>query len=81
MVENNNINPIDVQAYLNGIDYPVGKDDVISHATKQGADDMVIGALNNLPDREYRNPAEINEEISNARPADPEAEKKGALEE
>jgi hypothetical protein len=57
------INPIDVQAYLNGIDYPANREELASHARDQGADDLVIDALSELPDKEYKTPAEVNEEV------------------
>jgi hypothetical protein len=56
-------NPIRVQQYLSGIEYPAIKQDLIEHANREGADFKVIEALEDLPNRDYRSPSDVSEEL------------------
>ncbi|RJL36057.1 DUF2795 domain-containing protein [Bailinhaonella thermotolerans] len=56
-------NPIQVQKSLSGVDYPVGKDRLVEHAKREGADQRVMDALRRLPDRVYNGPNAVSEEI------------------
>ena len=58
-------NPIQVQKYLSGIDYPASKDDIVQAAQDNGADDNVLNALRGLPDQTFDAPTDISEAISN----------------
>ena len=40
-----NINPIQVQKALGGMNYPAGKEDLVKHAEEKGADEKVLSAL------------------------------------
>jgi Protein of unknown function (DUF2795) len=57
-------NPIQVQKYLGGIDYPASKEDIVKKAKDKGADNNVMEALQNLPDQEYDAPTAVSEAIS-----------------
>jgi len=57
-------NPIQVQKYLGGIDYPASKDDIVSKAESAGADKEVLDALRGIADREYDGPTAVSQEIS-----------------
>jgi hypothetical protein len=57
-------NPIQVQKYLGGIDYPASKDDIVRTAEEQGADQDVMDALNGIPDREYDGPTAVSQAVS-----------------
>lgn len=57
------VNPIQVQKFLSGIDYPASKDDVLHTAESQGADDAVLGTLRNLPRDHFNSPNDISEAI------------------
>lgn len=57
------VNPIQVQKFLSGIDYPVKKEDLIKHAKSEGADDDVISTLEDLKDEEFQTPAEVSQGI------------------
>jgi len=57
-------NPIQVQKYLGGIDYPASKDDIVSKAESAGADTEVLDALRGIADREYDGPTAVSQEIS-----------------
>jgi hypothetical protein len=57
-------NPIEVQKHLGGMDYPVSKDTILETAKKSGADQNILDALGNIPDREYDGPNAISHELS-----------------
>ena len=57
-------NPVQVQTYLKGVDYPAGKEDLIERATEEGAPEDVLETLNGIADREYQTPADLAEELS-----------------
>ena len=57
-------NPIQVQKFLGGLDYPVSKDTILETAKKNGADKDVLDALLGLPDREYDAPPAVSKAIS-----------------
>ncbi|WP_434993930.1 DUF2795 domain-containing protein [Arthrobacter sp. Ld5] len=56
--------PIDIQKALGGVDYPASKEDLVQHAKDKGADRSVLDTLENLPDREFESPAEVNKEAA-----------------
>lgn len=49
----------DVLNYLNALDYPAGKDDILREAQRAGAPRDVLRALAALPPVDYRNSAEV----------------------
>ena len=52
--------PVQIAKALKGIDYPKRKDEIISHAKQQHpGDSAVIAVLEQLPDREYGNMADV----------------------
>jgi hypothetical protein len=53
-----------VQKFLGGIDYPASKDTIVSKAEQEGADDNVLDALRNIPDREYDGPTAVSEAVA-----------------
>jgi hypothetical protein len=58
------VNPIQLQKFLKGIDYPAGKDKILSTAEGNDADDNVMEALRAIPDREYDGPNAVSHELS-----------------
>ena len=56
-------NPIQLQKHLSGIDYPVGKAQLVEHARQQGADEESLATLERLPDREYDGPNAVSAEV------------------
>jgi len=56
-------NPIQIQKYLKGVTYPASRDDLISQAEKQGADDEILELLARLDDQEHETPAEVSKAI------------------
>ncbi len=57
-------NPIDVQRYLSGVDYPVFKSTLVDTAEEAGANDTVLSALEGLPEREYDSPTDVSSELA-----------------
>lgn len=57
------VNPIQLQKYLKGVDYPVSKEDLINHAKQQGADQDALSALEQIADQEYETPTEVSKAI------------------
>ncbi|WP_378148058.1 DUF2795 domain-containing protein [Cnuibacter sp. UC19_7] len=57
-------NPIQIQKFLGGIDYPASKDDIVQRAKDSGADDAVLDALNAIPGKEYDAPTAVSEAVS-----------------
>lgn len=45
----NLVNPIQVQKFLHGVDYPASKQDLVKKAKSAGADDKVIKTLESMP--------------------------------
>ena len=53
-------NPIQIQKYLKGVDYPADKQTLIKTAKQQGADESVCASLDQLPDEEFQTPADVS---------------------
>jgi sporulation protein YlmC with PRC-barrel domain len=53
----------DLQTYLKGIDYPVGRADLVTHARQHGAPESVLTTLEGFPDRTYRSAADVSAEF------------------
>ncbi|MBD2358271.1 DUF2795 domain-containing protein [Tolypothrix sp. FACHB-123] len=57
-------NPIFVQKYLKGMDYPASTEELIQHAQEQGADEDVLSILEELPeDEEFESPTDLSEAL------------------
>lgn len=54
-------NPIQIQKYLKGVDYPADKATLIQTAKDQGADESICASLEQLPDEEFQTPADVSE--------------------
>ena len=57
-------NPIQIQKFLGGMDYPAKKDEIVANAKGKGADQPVLDALGNIADREYDGPNAVSKAIS-----------------
>ena len=51
--------PANVAHFLEGIDFPANKGDLIACAEQNGAPDAVIDVLNALPDEEFQSMADV----------------------
>ena len=59
------VNPIQVQKYLGGVDYPASREDLVNRARDKGADDNIMDTLNRIPDKEYNSPTDVTKAIGN----------------
>ena len=57
------VNPVQVQKFLGGMDYPAGKQDILKRAEQEGADENVRSILEKIPDRQYDGPNAVSHEI------------------
>lgn len=57
-------NPIQIQKFLRGVDYPSSRETLLSTAKKSGADNNVIEALEAIPDKEYDSPTAVSSAVS-----------------
>lgn len=64
MPEKQTPNPIQIQKYLGGLDYPVKKQDIVQKARQKGADDNILQILQQIPDQEYSSPVALSREVS-----------------
>jgi hypothetical protein len=60
----NTPNPIQIQKFLGGVDYPATKEALLAHAKDSGADSDVLDALQNIPDKEYDAPTAVSSAVS-----------------
>jgi hypothetical protein len=56
-------NPIEIQRYLKGVDYPVTKGDLISHAEDNDAPDEAIEQLQAMNEEQFDGPEEVMEAL------------------
>jgi ferritin-like metal-binding protein YciE len=56
-------NPVEVQRFLEAVRYPAGKDELLSEAARQGADQRVRTTLERLPKKRFQGPTEVSEAI------------------
>jgi hypothetical protein len=52
---------------LKGIDFPAKREEIVNYARSNGAPDNIIGRLNELPDEEYGNVAQVMELVGGKR--------------
>lgn len=51
--------PANIAKYLKGMDFPAKKDDLVSQAKKNDADNTVIETINKMPDKEYGDMSDV----------------------
>jgi hypothetical protein len=56
-------NPVQIQKFLGGIDYPAAKAEILQTARSEGADERVMAALERIPDRQYDSPVSVSREV------------------
>lgn len=57
------VNPIQLQKYLKGVDYPANREALLANAKKMGADKSVYASLEQLPDEDFETPADVSEAV------------------
>lgn len=56
-------NPVHIQKFLGGLDYPASKQDIIRKARQEGADKKIMDALEQIPDQEYASPVAVSRAV------------------
>jgi hypothetical protein len=57
------VNPIEVQKHLSGVDYPASKDEIVSSAESNGAPQEIIEALQQTEAVQFDGPDEVMEAL------------------
>jgi hypothetical protein len=57
------MNPIEVQKHLKGVNYPASRDDLVATAEDNGADDELLGELRGLSKSEFSGPDDVMEAL------------------
>jgi len=57
------VNPVQVQKFLGGIDYPASKQDLIQKARQEGANQDIVSTLERMPGDRYNSPNDVSEAI------------------
>jgi hypothetical protein len=57
-------NPIRIQKFLSGVDYPASKQTLLETAKKEGADKDVLDALDRIPEVDYDAPTAISKAVA-----------------
>jgi hypothetical protein len=57
------VNPIQLQKFLGGVDYPADKGTLVERARSNGADDEVLRTLRELPMERFNSPNDVSEAI------------------
>jgi hypothetical protein len=60
-------NPVEVQAFLDGVSYPTRKGDLVQEAKSSGARREVRSTLERLPEESFSSPTEVSEAIGKLR--------------
>ena len=55
------INPIQVEKFLKGVDYPASKDDLVKQAEQNGADEEIRSTLQQLKEDKFGSPADVKQ--------------------
>ncbi len=63
MASNGTVNPIQVEKFLKGVDYPCSKDDLIKKAQEEGADQDVISTLEKMKMDNFNSPNDVAQAI------------------
>lgn len=57
------VNPVQLQKFLGGVDYPTDKETLVRHAQSRGADANVLEVLRNLPMERFNSPNDVSEAV------------------
>ena len=54
------VNPVQLQRYLSGMNYPARRQDLLAQAEQNQADERALSSLERLPDEVYTSPADVS---------------------
>jgi hypothetical protein len=57
------INPVELQKFLKGVDYPASKEEIVRRARENGVGDDVAAALQHLDANRFESPADVSEAL------------------
>ena len=57
------VSPATVESYLEGLDYPASRQDIIDTARSNDAPDEVMHMLHQFSDRMYNSPIDVSKEL------------------
>jgi len=57
------INPIQLEKFLKGVNYPASKNELIKRAEQNGADENVRSSLEQLPDQQFDSPTDVSKAV------------------
>ncbi|MFF0223887.1 DUF2795 domain-containing protein [Streptomyces sp. NPDC004629] len=57
------MSPIDLQKALKGADYPASRDDLVSLARSNGADDKIVDKLSHAGTRRFDGPNDVQKAV------------------
>ena len=60
------LNPIEVQKHLKGMNYPASKDELVSTAEDNGADDDLLEQLRGVSKSQFTGPDDVMEALKSA---------------
>lgn len=55
--------PIEIGKHLKGIKFPVNKENLVEHARQNQAPREILSVLERMPDREFRNAADVSKGV------------------
>jgi hypothetical protein len=58
------VNPIELQKYLKGADYPAGKDDLAGLAESNGAPSEIVDAIRSAPQESFDGPSGVQKALA-----------------
>ena len=58
------VNPIELQKHLKGVDYPATKDDLVSVAQSNGAPQEIVDALQSAKKDSFEGPSAVQQELA-----------------
>jgi Protein of unknown function (DUF2795) len=61
------VNPIQLQKFLGGIDYPADKETLVKRARENGADEGVLETLRSLPRDSFNSPNDVSQALGEQR--------------
>lgn len=60
-------NPVEVEKYLKGVDYPAKKQDLMKRAEENRAPREIVEALKRMPEEMFQKPTDVTRAISQMR--------------
>ena len=56
-------NPVEVERYLKGVNYPAKKNDLIKHAQQNGASQDILETLKNIREENFNSPVDVSKAV------------------